>query len=283
MREPIQDGSFQVAIPSDPLEAPRVQELIEQQLQCFTISKIARSSASSWPSRKRWSTPSSTAIRWTAPKRCTVNFRVDSQRIDICINDEGQGFAMDDVPDPMAPENLERPCGRGLLLMRHYMTEVTFHAPGNRLTMSKVRTVNGHCRKMVAPSRTTLPKVNPTVKNKTGRLNSTSDLTTPNPVGFITSPNDPDDAAIPGGQGTPSRHVAALPHGRFLRAFRRRCRNRCQGARPDPHQPRQGHAHGRLSTPPTRKLPAQAAPRRPARGHLRPGRRPSPGQGAGPP
>ena len=36
-------------------------------------------------------------------------------------------------------QNLERPSGRGLLLMRHYMTEVVFHAPGNHLFMSMVR------------------------------------------------------------------------------------------------------------------------------------------------
>ena len=81
-------------------------------------------------------------------KQVHIQFNVNRERFDIRIIDEGNGFALDDVPDPMAPENLERPCGRGLLLMRHYMTEVTFHAPGNRLTMSKVRenvhATNGH-------------------------------------------------------------------------------------------------------------------------------------------
>lgn len=77
-------------------------------------------------------------------KKVHIQFTVNSQRFDIGIADEGAGFTLEDVPDPMAPENLERPCGRGLLLIRHYMTEVTFHAPGNRLSMCKVRAANGH-------------------------------------------------------------------------------------------------------------------------------------------
>ena len=42
------------------------------------------------------------------------------------------------MPDPTAVENLERPCGRGLMLMRHYMTEVAYNGRGNAVTMSKV-------------------------------------------------------------------------------------------------------------------------------------------------
>ena len=42
------------------------------------------------------------------------------------------------MPDPTAVENLERPCGRGLMLMRHYMTEVAVQRRGNAVTMSKV-------------------------------------------------------------------------------------------------------------------------------------------------
>ena len=44
-----------------------------------------------------------------------------------------------DVPDPTAPENLERCCGRGLMLMRHYMTEVNYSRRGNTVHMRKHR------------------------------------------------------------------------------------------------------------------------------------------------
>ena len=84
------------------------------------------------------------ATRWTAAKRSTSLTAFPPTASKSGIADEGKGFDPDDVPDPMAPENLERPCGRGLLLMRHYMTEVTYHPPGNRLSMSKVRADNPH-------------------------------------------------------------------------------------------------------------------------------------------
>jgi serine/threonine-protein kinase RsbW len=143
MREPIQDGSFQVAIPSDPNEARNVQALIEEQLrsnqfedrEIFSIKLALEEALVNAIKHGNQMDPS---------KKVHIQFNVNRERIDIRIVDEGNGFDLEDVPDPMAPENLERPCGRGLLLMRHYMTEVTFHAPGNRLTMSKVRNQNGH-------------------------------------------------------------------------------------------------------------------------------------------
>src|SRR5437899_2548730 len=137
MREPIQDGSFQVAIPSDPNDARSVQELIESQLrsnhfedrEIFSI-KLALEEALVNAIKH--------GNQMDRSKKVHIDFTVNCERFDIRIVDEGQGFTLEDVPDPMAPENLERPCGRGLLLMRHYMTEVTFHPPGNRLSMSKV-------------------------------------------------------------------------------------------------------------------------------------------------
>ena len=71
-------------------------------------------------------------------KRVHVRYTVTPERIDIRITDEGQGFNPNEVPDPTAPENLERPCGRGLLLMRHYMTEVHYSDCGRAVQMCKV-------------------------------------------------------------------------------------------------------------------------------------------------
>ena len=41
------------------------------------------------------------------------------------VIDEGDGFALDEVPDPLAPENLLKPTGRGLLLMRAFNDHVS--------------------------------------------------------------------------------------------------------------------------------------------------------------
>jgi serine/threonine-protein kinase RsbW len=72
-------------------------------------------------------------------KTVRVAFRVGHDRFDVQITDEGPGFDPGDVPDPTAPENLERPCGRGLLLMRHYMNEVYYADRGRSVRMSKLR------------------------------------------------------------------------------------------------------------------------------------------------
>lgn len=57
------------------------------------------------------------------------------------VEDEGPGFRPEDVPDPLTPENLERDCGRGLLLMRNYMTWVRYNSTGTCVTLCKRRGV----------------------------------------------------------------------------------------------------------------------------------------------
>ena len=74
-----------------------------------------------------------------ADKRVHVTYKVTPVRFEIRITDEGEGFNPDDVPDPTDPDNIERPCGRGLLLMRGFMTEVTYHGKGNSVSMAKTR------------------------------------------------------------------------------------------------------------------------------------------------
>ena len=53
------------------------------------------------------------------------------------IRDEGRGFNPDDLPDPCDLENLEKPSGRGILLMRSFMDEVRFNETGNTVTLIK--------------------------------------------------------------------------------------------------------------------------------------------------
>jgi serine/threonine-protein kinase RsbW len=55
------------------------------------------------------------------------------------VEDEGSGYDPARVPDPTAPENLERPGGRGLLLMGSYTTWVRHNKRGNRVTLYKRR------------------------------------------------------------------------------------------------------------------------------------------------
>ena len=53
------------------------------------------------------------------------------------IRDDGPGFDPSTLPDPTDPEYLERPHGRGLMLMRTFMDEVTYNAAGNEVRMVK--------------------------------------------------------------------------------------------------------------------------------------------------
>jgi serine/threonine-protein kinase RsbW len=72
-------------------------------------------------------------------KKVTIRWRVTKDEVLFVITDEGKGFNPEDVPNPLEVENLERPCGRGLLLMRHYMTEVEYIPPGNKVRLRKFK------------------------------------------------------------------------------------------------------------------------------------------------
>jgi len=63
----------------------------------------------------------------------TVWCAIDPTGIELEVTDEGEGFDPGSVPDPTAEENIEIPSGRGIMLMRAYMTSVEYVAPGNRL------------------------------------------------------------------------------------------------------------------------------------------------------
>ena len=68
-----------------------------------------------------------------------ISFEVDSRHVSITIQDEGRGFDPQEVPDPTCDENLSKPNGRGIMLMRAYMDEVTYSKCGTKVTMVKVR------------------------------------------------------------------------------------------------------------------------------------------------
>lgn len=74
-----------------------------------------------------------------AGKQVRVVTRLSTQRIMIEVVDQGHGFEPESIPDCRAPENLDKPCGRGLMLMRAYMTSVEYNARGNAVIMEKHR------------------------------------------------------------------------------------------------------------------------------------------------
>lgn len=71
-------------------------------------------------------------------RRITVTVQFDDG-VRIVIRDDGSGFDPDSLPDPTDPENLIKASGRGLLLMRAFMDEVTYNDAGNEVTLVKNR------------------------------------------------------------------------------------------------------------------------------------------------
>ncbi|MCA8987990.1 MAG: ATP-binding protein [Planctomycetaceae bacterium] len=69
-------------------------------------------------------------------RRIHVHILFD-EGLTITIRDEGPGFDPVSLPDPFSDGFAERPCGRGVLLMRSFMDEVEFNEQGNEVTMVK--------------------------------------------------------------------------------------------------------------------------------------------------
>ncbi len=74
------------------------------------------------------------------PRRVRLLFKANSKQASFVVRDEGRGFDPSILPDPTDPANLERPNGRGLLLIRTFMDTIYHNDVGNEITMIKHRT-----------------------------------------------------------------------------------------------------------------------------------------------
>jgi CheY-like chemotaxis protein len=72
-------------------------------------------------------------------RRVHVTAGLTREAATYVIRDEGPGFDPATLPDPTDPENLLRASGRGVMLIRTFMDEVTFNAIGTEITMTKRR------------------------------------------------------------------------------------------------------------------------------------------------
>jgi serine/threonine-protein kinase RsbW len=62
-------------------------------------------------------------------KRVKVRFTLLDRGLEVRVEDEGKGFQPQEVPDPLAPENLLKAYGRGIFFMRQFMDEVDYEFP----------------------------------------------------------------------------------------------------------------------------------------------------------
>jgi serine/threonine-protein kinase RsbW len=77
--------------------------------------------------------------RLDANKQVRVVCLMWPNRVRIEISDEGRGFSPQAVPDPTCPERLHAPSGRGMMLMKAFMSRVEYNELGNHVVLEKDR------------------------------------------------------------------------------------------------------------------------------------------------
>lgn len=77
--------------------------------------------------------------REDSTKRVLVEVDLEGPDFVVRIEDEGEGFDPDSLPDPTAPENLLRPSGRGIFMMRQFADSIEYSFPSKRGTVVTMR------------------------------------------------------------------------------------------------------------------------------------------------
>ncbi len=68
-------------------------------------------------------------------KKVVLTAESDGKSLIFTSKDEGQGFVPEEVPDPLAEENLLKPSGRGVFLMKEYAESVEYQDGGTKLIL----------------------------------------------------------------------------------------------------------------------------------------------------
>jgi serine/threonine-protein kinase RsbW len=134
-------AQFDVWIPNDTAEAREVQErivsLMEQHewpmRECFGV-RLAMEEALVNAIKH--------GNRIEPDKKVFIACELTTDQITIVVEDQGEGFKLEDVPDPTEEDNLDKPGGRGIMLIRSFMNVVAYNERGNRLTMTKTQGVD---------------------------------------------------------------------------------------------------------------------------------------------
>lgn len=70
-------------------------------------------------------------------KNVEFQFCLASDKLTVSVKDEGRGFKPDAIPNPLSPEGILKPSGKGLLLMKAFMNEVEYCESGTKVKMVK--------------------------------------------------------------------------------------------------------------------------------------------------
>jgi serine/threonine-protein kinase RsbW len=69
-------------------------------------------------------------------KNVSISLTLNENILKFLVKDEGDGFDFQNLPDPTAPENIDKPSGRGIFLMKHLSDEVCFKENGKLVELS---------------------------------------------------------------------------------------------------------------------------------------------------
>ena len=70
-------------------------------------------------------------------KKVKIETEITDEWVMIIVEDEGNGFDLESLPDPTVGENLLKESGRGVYLIKHLMDEVRYEKNGSRVIMKK--------------------------------------------------------------------------------------------------------------------------------------------------
>jgi serine/threonine-protein kinase RsbW len=74
--------------------------------------------------------------RCDGSKQVTINLNSTAESLVFSVSDEGAGFDTENVSDPTSPENIDKPTGRGIFLMRSLADQVEFLDGGKKVQIS---------------------------------------------------------------------------------------------------------------------------------------------------
>ena len=137
--DPDNEANFQVrVIFSEPQATSKPKEEILRELEVCGFSKD-ETFACKLALEEAFSNAVKHGNECDCSKSITVRWAVSPQKVVIVVRDEGRGFEPEQIPDPTHPDRLPLPNGRGIMLMKAYMDEVSFRDQGREVWMVKRR------------------------------------------------------------------------------------------------------------------------------------------------
>jgi serine/threonine-protein kinase RsbW len=74
--------------------------------------------------------------KYSEQKKVKVDVARENGKVRFTVSDQGDGFDFNNLPDPTAPENIEKPDGRGIFLMKNLSDEVMFESNGSKVNIT---------------------------------------------------------------------------------------------------------------------------------------------------